>query len=262
MAQQSKKLGLTLSGGGARGRAHVGVLQVLEQEGIRVDCVSGVSAGAIVGACIAAGMNADTMIGMSDQFRWRHLVRPLLLNPFRQNLGKLGLVDLHNLEMTLIRTLGDITFGELKLPFVVGATDLITGEAIIIDQDRVAVAVRASSSVPGVVAPVLWRGRLLCDGFASNNLIIAELRQRGADVVLAVNLMPLAQGGPRNFFWAGSKAVSNLVLNSSEAYSTADMLIEPAVAEVDYLFPSREELLRLGREAVAPHVERLKALLA
>jgi NTE family protein len=262
MTLQTKRLGLALSGGVARGRAHLGVLQVLEQEGIRVDCVSGVSVGALVGACIAAGLDAQTLIGMSDMFKWRHLVRLVALNPFRQNIERLGLVDFHNLEMTLIRTLGDITFDELKVPLVIGATDLITGAAVIIEEGRVAVAVRASSSVPGVVAPVLWRGRLLCDGFASNNMVIQELRHRGAEVVLGVNIMPLVQGGPRNFFWAGSKAISNLVLNSGEPCGSADVLIEPDVAEIDYLFPGTEELLRLGREAVTPHIARLKALLA
>ncbi|MFN2167688.1 MAG: patatin-like phospholipase family protein [Anaerolineae bacterium] len=262
MTNQSKRLGLALSGGVARGRAHLGVLQVLEQAGIRIDYVSGVSVGALVGACIAAGLDAQTLIGMSDMFKWRHLIRLVALNPFRQNIERLGLTDFHNLEMTLIRTLGDITFDELKLPLVVGATDLISGAAVVIDQGRVAVAVRASSSVPGVVTPVLWRGRLLCDGFASNNMVVEPLRQRGAEVVLGVNIMPLMQGGPRNFFWAGSKAISNLVLNSGEPCSSADVLVEPEVAEVDYLFPSTEELLRLGREAIIPHVARLKALLA
>lgn len=262
MTYQSKRLGLALSGGVARGRAHLGVLQVLDEEGIRIDCVSGVSVGALVGAYVAAGLDTEALIGLSDVFKWRHLVRPVVLNPFRRNIERLGLVDFYNLEMTLIRSLGDITFDELRLPFVVGATDLITGAAVTIDEGRVAVAVRASSAVPGVVVPVLWRGRLLCDGFASNNMVIGALRQRGADVVLGVNIMPLVQGWPRNFFWAGSQAISNLVLKSGEPCSSADVLVEPNVAEVDYLFASTAELLRLGRKAILPHIDRLKALLA
>lgn len=262
MALKRKRLGLALAGGMARGRAHVGVIQELEAAGIEADFVSGVSAGAIVGACYAAGMKAAQLAGLSDSFSWLRLARPIVLNPFRQGLSRMGLLDFHNLEMLLIRAIGDVTFDDLARPFAVGATDLVSGERIVITNGRVAPAVRASASVPGVVAPARWRGRTLCDGFASNNVPIQVLRDMGADVVLAVNIMPVARSLPSNFFWAGSKALSGLVLCAGDPLDLADVLVEPELAEVDYVLPNAKEVMERGRAAAEPLVPRLKALLA
>ncbi len=261
MTHHRKRLGLALAGGVARGRAHLGVLQVLEEAGIEVDLLSGVSAGAIVGALYAAGLSLARMAELSKQFSWKTIARPILLNPFRRGLDRLGLIDFHNLEMTLIRAIGDITFDELQRPFVVGVTDLITGEAINITAGRVAAAVRASSSVPGVVAPCLWRDRLVCDGFASNNLRIQVLRDLGAEVVVGVNIMPLAHHRPPNFFWAGSTALTNLIVHAGDHPDTADVWIEPDVAEMDYLIPDDIELVQRGRAAAAAALPQLLALL-
>lgn len=251
-----------MAGGVARGRAHVGVIQELESAGIEADFVSGVSAGAIVGACYAAGLNAAQLGRLSDAFSWPRLVRPAVLNPFRQGLARMGLLDFYNLEMLLIRAIGDVTFDDLIRPLAVGATDLVSGERIVITSGRVAPAVRASSSVPGVVTPARWRGRTLCDGFASNNVPIQVLRDMGADVILAVNIMPVGQGLPSNFFWAGSKAISGLVLQAGDPLDLADVVLEPDLAEVDYLMPNPDEVMERGRAVARPMVPRLKALLA
>ena len=260
--KQRKRLGLALAGGVMRGRAHVGVIQVLEEAGIEVNFLSGVSAGAIVGATYAMGLDAARLAEMASLFSWPRIARPSVLNPFRKGLARLGLLDFQNLEMLLIESIGDVTFAELARPFAVGATDLITGERIVITSGRVAHAVRASSSVPGVVVPARWRGRILCDGFASNNVPIQILRDMGADVVLAVNLMPMARRMPSNLFWAGSTAISALVLQAGDPLDLADILIEPDLAEVDYLFPNMKDVLARGRAATEAIIPQLKALLA
>lgn len=262
MESHRKRLGLALAGGVARGRAHLGVLQVLEEAGIEVDLVSGVSAGAIVGALYAAGLSLERLFELSKCFSWSNLVRPIVLNPFRRGLDRLGLVDFYNLEMAIIQALGDITFAELRRPFVVGVTDLVTGEAINISTGRVAAAVRASSSVPGIVAPCRWRNQLICDGFASNNLRIQVLRDLGADVVLGVNIMPLARHRPPNFFWAGSTALTNLIVHAGDRLDSADAMIEPDVAEMDFLIPDDIELVQRGRAAAAAVLPQLLMLLA
>ncbi len=120
---------------------------------------------------------------------------------------------------------------------------------------------RASSSVPGVVAPTRWRGRLLCDGFASNNLPIQILRDMGADVVVVVNLMPLARRVPSNLFWAGSTAVSALVLQAGDPLDRADIVVEPDLAEIDYVLPRCDDLLARGRAATLPIIPLLQTLL-
>lgn len=262
MTKQRKRLGLALAGGVMRGRAHVGVIQVLEEAGLEVSFLSGVSAGAIVGATYATGVNAARLAELAREFSWPKVARPALLNPFRSGISRLGVLDFQNLEMALIQSIGDVTFAELARPFAVGATDLVTGERIIITSGRVAHAVRASSSVPGVVAPTRWRDRVLCDGFASNNVPIQVLRDMGADVVLAVNIMPVARRMPSNLFWAGSTAISALVLQAGDPLDLADILIEPDLAEIDYLFPNLQDVLARGRAATQPILPQLRALLA
>lgn len=261
MSKGRKRLGLALAGGVARGRAHLGVLQVLAEAGIEADFVSGVSAGAVVGAFYAAGVDIHQLAELSQSFRWRQIVRLPVLNPFRSGIDRLGLLDFYNLEMLMIRLIGDLTFEELSKPFVVGVTDLITGEPVNIRAGRVAAAVRASSSVPGVVVPARWGNRLVCDGFASNNLRTRVLREMGADVVLGVNIMPLSHHRPRNFFWAGSMAVTNLIMNAGDPPEATDLMIEPSVAEMDFLIPDAIELIQRGRAAAEAALPRLQALL-
>lgn len=259
--QPRKRLGLALSGGVARGRAHVGVIQALEEAGIRADFVSGVSSGAMVAAAYAAGLDLAGMLQLASSFSWPKVATPILPLPGRRGLSRLGLVDFNKLELFMIRAVGDLTFDELALPLAIGATDLTTGERIVLTHGRVARAVRASASVPGVVAPTRWRGRLLCDGFASNNLPIQILRDMGADVVLAVNIMPVAGRVPSNFFWAGSAALSALVMQASDSPDRADIVVEPDLAETDYLYPRYHELLQHGYAAAQAVLPQLRALL-
>lgn len=259
--KQRKRLGLALSGGVARGRAHVGVIEALEEAGIHADFVSGVSAGALVAAAYAAGLDVAGLRRMAVQLTWPRIAAPILPLPGRRGARRLGMVDFSKIEMFLIRAIGDITFDELRIPLAIGATDLVTGESVVITDGRVVHAARASASVPGVVAPTLWRGRLLCDGFASSNLLINVLREMGADVVVAVNIMPLSRRVPSNLFWAGSAALSALVLKAGDALEGADFLIEPDLAESDYVFPRTQDMLARGRAAVAPVIAPLKALL-
>ena len=259
--KQRKRLGLALSGGVARGRAHVGVIEALDKAGIHADFISGVSAGALVAAAYAAGLNPAALNKLSAQFTWPRIAAPILPLPGRRGVRHLGLMDFSKIEPFLIGAIGDLTFDELQIPLAIGATDLVTGEPVVLTDGRVVHAVRASASVPGVVAPTLWRGRLLCDGFASSNLLIGVLREMGADVVVAVNIMPLGRQTPSNLFWAGSAALSALVLKAGDALEQADFVVEPDLAETDYVLPRSQEVLRRGAAAVTPILAPLKALL-
>jgi NTE family protein len=262
MSPQRKRLGLALAGGVLRGRAHVGVIQALEEAGIVADFVSGVSAGAIVGAAYAAGLNAAQLHDLAHDFSWLQIATPVVLNPFRQGLSRLGLVDFYNLELFLIRAFGDLTFEELPRPLAIGTTDVMTGQPVTLTSGRVALAARASSSVPGVVAPVRWRDRVLCDGGVSNNVPISILRDMGADVVVAVNIMPGLQRLPSNFIWAASNAISHMILHSSDKLDSADIVIEPDIAETSYVHPPTDALVQMGQDTAAPFIPRLQALLA
>ena len=147
-----KRLGLALSGGGSRGIAHVGALQVLAEAGIEIHAVAGVSAGAVVAAALAAGLSIDRITEMTQRFNWRQIARPAW--PHR------GFISFAPLERFLVRELGDLDITQLKLPFAAQATDVVTGESVVFLSGRLAPRVRASCTVPPVVQPVEIDGRL------------------------------------------------------------------------------------------------------
>ena len=208
------KIGLALSGGGARGGAHVGILKALEELDIPIDYIAGTSMGAIVGGLYAAGYDAagietilkeiDWTQAMSDQparrdraMRKKELEAEFLI-PFRVGFNRggvqlpLGLIEGQHLDQVFHELLMPVMhvkqFDQLPIPFRAVATDLVTGEEFVLSQGSLPDSLRASMSVPGVFAPVRIGDRLLVDGGMSNNLPVSVVREMGADIVIAVNL--------------------------------------------------------------------------
>lgn len=170
-----ERLGLVLSGGGARGFAHIGVLRVLEREGAHFDVVAGTSMGAIVGALYASGMNAAELYRLADGLHWWEIIDLSL---------QTGLLKGDRLQALLAEHLPG-TFEELKLPLAVTTTDIETGETVVILDGDVVSAVRASSSFPGAFEPLQIRGRTLADGGIVNNLPVAAAGLLGATRTIA-----------------------------------------------------------------------------
>ncbi len=214
------KVCLVLSGGGARGAAHIGVLRVLEEYRVPIDCITGTSMGALVGAGYASGMTLDEIERLTERItidalfkekppRKERAIR--LKNDDRRSLfsppigvtdaGELlfpkGIVSGVQLETVLreiSRIKGHVDFDKLPIPFRAVATDLVTGKPKVFDQGDLALVMRASMSVPGIIAPAEVDGMLLVDGGLVNNLPVDIARAMGADIVIAVNLgTPLAK---------------------------------------------------------------------
>jgi len=187
-----RKIGLALSGGGARGLAHIGVLKVLEREGISVDFLAGTSMGGMVAAFYAAGLDATYLeqeaLRMS---RWRNLL-PLV----DRSLPGLGLVKGERVRDYLTSQLGEMTFDQIRIPLALVAVDLLGGEEMVLRSGLVADAVRATISLPGVFAPFPLDGRLLVDGGVLNNLPADVVREMGADIVIAVDVSADAELPP------------------------------------------------------------------
>jgi NTE family protein len=238
-----KRLGLALGGGAVRGAAHIGVIRVLEREGIPVHCVAGSSAGSAAGAAYAAGLHGDELLEIARHLRWRHIARPTL--------SGYGWVSFAPLEDYLARTLGNPAFSDLTLPFACMAMDLETSQPVVLREGRVPLAVRASSSIPGIVAPVEVGGRLLADGGVVNNLPISVTRELGADVVVAVSLHGPLRRRPRNWCEALLTAFEALLARAGEDPSTADVHIAVGVTGFSSLVRTAmvEQLERAGREA-------------
>ena len=208
------KVCLVLSGGGARGAAHIGVLRVLEALRVPIDCITGTSMGALVGAAYASGMTVDEMSKMLDQLSVEVLFREQppreersirrkqdeARNLFSPQIGvsddldvrfQKGIVSGVRLETVLrrlSRVKGHVDFDALPIPFRAVATDLVTGRPVVFREGDLAQVMRASMSVPGVIAPAEFDGRLLVDGGLVNNIPVDIARDLGADVAIVVNL--------------------------------------------------------------------------
>jgi NTE family protein len=206
------RIGLVLGGGGAKGAAHVGVLRVLDDLRIPVDCIIGTSMGALVGGTYASGMSATEVEDAIRSISWQDTIgrrgmraqvpmrRKLTGSVYSNSLtfgvrdGRLvapsGLLSSQNVDLTIqylvSRSRSVSQFDDLPIPFRAIATDMQTGEMVVLDQGDLALAMRASMAVPGVFSPVTMRGRILGDGGLTRNVPVDIARQTCADVVIAV----------------------------------------------------------------------------
>jgi len=250
-----KRVGLALGGGGVRGMAHVGVIRVLEREGIPIDCIAGTSAGSLAGAAYAAGVRGQRLLEMALHLSWRDIARPIW--------PQQGFVSFARLETYVIQTVGDLTFADLALPYAAVTADLATGEQVILTEGRVAPAVRASCSVPGIVPPVELGGRLLIDGGVVNNLPISVVRGLGADVVIAVGLGAPPGGYPKGPLQIAMAALDFLLIRAADDPATADVHLPIPVWGLGSLVRTsqRHRVIALGEQAAEQALPQIRALL-
>lgn len=179
------RVGLALSGGGARGLAHIGVLKVFERQDVPIHLLAGTSMGGLVAAAYAAGMAPEDMereaLRMTSPRRLLSLADPTL--PRR------GLFEGRKIVEYLTDRLGECTFDSLRCPLSLLAVDLESGEEVSLDKGRLTEAVRATIALPGLFKPVERDNQLLVDGGLLNNLPAGVVRRRGADVVIAVDVV-------------------------------------------------------------------------
>lgn len=183
-----KRVGLALGGGAVRGAAHLGVLSVLEREGVPIAMVAGTSVGAIVGAGIAAGIPTAELWERFQRASWTRIATPVWGS------SRLGLLDANPLGKLIERVTNAETIEQLGLPFAAVACDVLIGERVVLSQGPLRRAVLASAAVPGFFEPVRMDGRILADGGLVDNLPVDVVRAMGADYVIAVDIMPPLDG--------------------------------------------------------------------
>lgn len=254
------KIGLALSGGAARGIAHVGVLQALIENEIPIDLIAGTSAGALVGGAMASGMPLSELETLARTMRWRDVGR--------LTMSRSGVQSNERLENYLRARLPATRFEDLPIPFAAVATELSTGQPVILrDTGDVPFAVRASCAIPGWYLPVVdEQGRQLVDGGLVANVPVSIARSMGADVVIAVDVN--AEGakflGP-TLSIIGVVIQSMLVVQRIAAQAQvelADLVIRPHVGHIRWDEMARaDELLAAGREAVVESLVEIKALI-
>lgn len=181
-----KKIGLVLGGGGAWGLAHIGVLEVLQKEGITFDMIAGTSAGALVGALYSQNKNADLIKNLAMDMDWKKLLVFMDLSIFKN-----GFIQGKRITDFLRKIIGrDTTFNDLQIPFACVATDIDTCDEVVINEGSVLEGVRASISLPVIFTPVKRQGRYLVDGGLVNPVPVSVVKSMGADFIIAVNVMP------------------------------------------------------------------------
>lgn len=253
------RVGVALSGGAARGIAHVGVLKVLVENKVPIDCLAGTSAGAIVAGAFAAGMSLEELEELGRRLRWRDIGRVAF--------SRLGIQSNERLEQ-MIRARFPVTrFERLRIPFAAVATDLQTGAPVIMrDEGDMAFAIRASCALPGWYVPVVdEKGRRLVDGGLVANVPVTIVRELGAEVVIAVDVN--ADGA--KFLGAPQSAIGVIVqsifcvqrIATAHQLAQADVVIKPAVGHIRWDEMGRaDELIQAGEEAARAALDEIKRI--
>ena len=282
------RIGLALSGGGARGLAHIGVLQVLEEVGLSVDYLAGTSIGSVVGGLYAAGYEVDELEHLALNIDWDALFtdtanrqylsmdeklhdgRYIASLPVRERSVGLpsGLIAGQQVMQMLSRLTLPVhhlpNFDQLPIPFLAVATDIETGEAVIINEGPLSQAIRASMAIPSVFTPVERDGRLLVDGGVARNLPAEDVRALGADYVICVDVAaPLDSREDLNSLGAILvQTISFSLQDLNEQHRRhCDLVIQPAITGIQaQQFERADELITLGKAAAIKELKTLQTL--
>jgi NTE family protein len=284
------KIGLVLSGGGARGVAHVGVIKVLDEMRIPVDYIAGTSMGAMVGSLYASGtgaaelerifQDADWLVLLSDrppraQRSYRRKTDDFgFLVDFEVGVNKEGLiipqgiVQGQNLMLELRRLLIPVAnisdFDRLPIPFRTIGTDLVNGHEVVLSSGDLPMAIRASMSAPGLLKPVRVNDRLLIDGGVANNLPVGITRSMGADVLIVVDVgTPLADEADLDSSLKIMKQMTTIMGRArteeqKQLMTNEDVLIAPELGPVSFQsFDQTAQAIRLGEVAARKSMDKL-----
>jgi len=236
------KIALVLGGGGARGLAHIGVLKVFEEEKVPVDIVVGTSVGALVGALYSAGVPIQKIERIGEDVQWDKITNLKNITLLRLILSE-ELLSTKKMEQYLARNIGNKRFDELDKTFACVATDINTGEMIVLKEGDVAFAARASATIPGVFAPAEFRHRYLVDGGLSSNIPTDVAKLLGADIIIAVAVN--ADISKSNISTVLRTLIQSIYIQGSilekEELKTADIVIKPHVGEVSVIDLNRSE---------------------
>ena len=254
-AKGRRRIGLALGSGGARGLAHLGVLQRFAEWGLSFDCVAGTSIGAIAGAVLAAG-RVDAVAAWAEELDWRTMARLFAGRPHST-----GLLTGRQIDRQLRAFIPLANYEDAPFPFATVATDIATGSEVVVSEGDLLSGVHASFAIPGVFTTVERDGLQLVDGGVVNPLPISVCREvLGADAVVAVDINLRDGAGPRrtprgrlNIFQVLANTIGYMEKEASRALVFAqapDVLIQPAVGDIATLdFMRAREAIAAGRAA-------------
>lgn len=251
------RIGVALGGGFAYGLAHLGVLKVLEENRFPMDALAGTSVGSVVAAAVASGCPLAELEAEARHIRWRSFSR--------WTVSKLGLASNDRMEEMLERVLRARRFEELRIPLVVVAADLATGEALHFRTGELFPPLRASCSFPGLFVPVEYQGRMLVDGAVVSGVPVEALAELQVERIVAVHLKTRGpRPAPANIFQVVEQAFEIAAGRNHSAWrKRADVVIEPDVSRFRWDdFGQAEELIEAGESAARAQLRALRALAA
>jgi len=283
------KIGIALGEGGERLFVHIGVLKALEKEGVELDCIAGTSAGAIVGGLYALWKDINKveeyLLNLDFTRYYNYHIKDIELKDIDESIFILfywewekdkveprwiqGIMDGKDIRDELDRLTNWASFEyDLKIPFKTVATDLLTGEKVILDKGRISNAVAASISIPGTFIPFEWEEKILVDGGLKDPVPVDIVREMGADIVIGVNLREVRDNQSQKLNNILSITLRSIYIMLEElgdySSSSADVLIKPhyiGKLSYDMRKEEREKLIRLGEEETLKIMPFLKSLL-
>ncbi len=282
------KIGLVLSGGGAKGLAHIGVLKVLEEEGIKIDYIGGTSMGAIIGGLYASGYNAKELDSIFNGTNFDILIQdnlPRRAKTFyeKEDAEKYAITlpfdnfdisfptglfkgqNIYNLMSRLTIHVSDVEdFSKLSIPFFCVAANVETGEAVILDKGSLAKSISASGAIPTLLSPVKIDDQLLTDGGVANNYPVKELKRRGADIIIGVDVQDsLAKSEDLRGVFEIMTQISNFrtINDMKEKIPLTNIYIRPDISPFSVMsFSEGNAIIDSGRVAALRKLEELKKL--
>lgn len=286
--ENNVKVGLVLSGGGAKGLAHIGALKVIEEAGIKIDYIGGSSMGAIIGALYASGYSARQLDSLFHDIDFNILIQdqvPRSAKTFyeKEDTEKYAITlpfdgfkvsfpsglskgqNIYNLVSRLTLHLGNVQeFKNLPIPFFCVAANIETGEQVILDSGSLAKAVSASSAIPSVFSPVRIDGKLLTDGGVANNYPIEELKRRGAGIIIGVDVQDsLVDREQLKSVFEILTQISNFrtISDMRQKIKMTDLYIKPDISRFNVLsFDKGSAIIDSGEVATRKRIEDLKQI--
>ncbi len=259
--KKNLKVGVVLGSGGRFGISHIGVLKVLEKNNIKIDYLVGCSMGAIIGAIYAINPNIEELEKKAVSLNKRDLIRLIDLG-----ITKTSLIKGKNIKKFIKELVGDKTFSDVKIPFKVVATDLETGEFVVINEGKLIDAIMASISIPGIFPPVKLDRRLLVDGGVTNATPINVVKEMGADIIIGVDLtmkgqvklenLNIIQILLRTYDILRTQVTKNNIENNKNV-----LIIKPNISTLSkFKFYEIEKFINEGEKTAKKNLSKIKKL--
>lgn len=258
-----KKLGLVLGAGGSRGIAHIGFLQALDENGVKPDCISGCSMGALVGACYAGGMSLERMRDEINKLKMSNILDIPLFT-----LRKGGIFRSNKFRNKVKSVLPCKTFEELKIPFSCVATDVLSGETVTFKSGSLAEGVIASCTIPSIFRPLEYEGKLLVDGGVKCRMPLNQIRDLGAEVVVALDVLGTEEKrgkkmGLLNVVLRTVDIVDCEITRFNRLHEKVDLYLEPTMEGMSqYRLKGYEKAFKAGYDTGIENIEKIKKLIS